>query len=101
MTHDELKEHWRTCCQHVKEAIELLGVDVSAGTGYVPDTWTLREQCKLAKDTIDRQAKEIERLTAVINDIDLTLRVPAAEYVPAIGDVFTLIDKAGLRKAHP
>lgn len=29
---------------------------------------------------------------ALIERIDLTLRVPAAEYVPAIGDVFSLID---------
>ena len=29
---------------------------------------------------------------ALIERIDQTLRVPAAEYVPAIGDVFTLID---------
>lgn len=30
---------------------------------------------------------------ALIERIDQTLRVPAAEYVPAIGDVFTLIDQ--------
>ena len=32
-------------------------------------------------------------LEQCIRDIDKTLRVPAAEYVPAIGDVFAIIDK--------
>lgn len=33
-----------------------------------------------------------DRLKKVVRDIDNTLRVPAAEYVPEIGDVFTIID---------
>lgn len=37
---------------------------------------------------------EVARLRRVLSEIETTLRVPAAEYVPAIGDVFTLIDKA-------
>jgi hypothetical protein len=35
----------------------------------------------------------VEKLEALIRDIDYTLRVPAAEYVPAIRDVFKLIDE--------
>lgn len=37
---------------------------------------------------------ENERLRALVKRIDETLRVPAAEYVPAISDVFALIDEA-------
>ena len=29
-----------------------------------------------------------------LNELDQTLRVPAAEYVPAIADAFTIIDQA-------
>jgi hypothetical protein len=36
------------------------------------------------------------QLVAAIHQIDQTLRVPAAEYVPAIGDVFTLIERLRL-----
>ena len=36
---------------------------------------------------------EIERLTDAIVRIDRVLRVPAAEYVPAIGDAFKIIDE--------
>lgn len=36
--------------------------------------------------------EEAERLTNAIRRIDHTLRIPAAEYVPAIGEVFTIID---------
>ena len=38
----------------------------------------------------------LDELTAAIRQIDQMLRVPAAEYVPAIGDVFALIDKLKL-----
>ena len=37
-------------------------------------------------------AREVERLLDVIDKIDRTLRCDAAEYVPAIRDVFHLID---------
>jgi hypothetical protein len=39
-----------------------------------------------------KAAREIRVLRHLVKRIDETLRVPAAEYVPAIGDVFTLID---------
>jgi DUF438 domain-containing protein len=37
---------------------------------------------------------ELIKANSLIQEIDKTLRVPAAEFVPAIGDVFALIDKA-------
>jgi len=43
------------------------------------------------------QKDEIERLTRLVHDIDVTLRVPAAGYVPVIGDVFEIIDRAEMR----
>jgi hypothetical protein len=43
----ERTEQLQTVHGHVKEALELLGVDVSTN-GYIPDSWTLREQCHLA-----------------------------------------------------
>jgi hypothetical protein len=41
--------------------------------------------------------KESSQLAATLDLIDATLTIPAAEYVPAIGDVFLIIDEA--RKA--
>lgn len=38
--------------------------------------------------------EENERLRELLKRIDTTLTVPAAEYVPAISDAFTLIDEA-------
>jgi hypothetical protein len=38
----------------------------------------------------------MEEREAAIREIDSTLRIPAAEYVPAIGDVFSIIDRVGL-----
>lgn len=50
--------------------------------------------------TLDELRQQVARLIAqrdrawwTIHDIDHALRIPAAEYVPSIGDVFTLIDK--------
>lgn len=43
----ETRDQLQTVHAHVKEALELLGVDVSVD-GYIPDSWTLREQCHLA-----------------------------------------------------
>lgn len=40
----------------------------------------------------ERLGKEVLVLRHLVKRIDETLRVPAAEYVPAIGDVFSLID---------
>ena len=37
---------------------------------------------------------EIDKLRSALEKINLTLRIPAAEYVPAIGDVFGIIDEA-------
>lgn len=61
---DETGNQLRLVHRHVKEALELLGVDVSVENGYVPDSWTLREQCYIAKGKLDARAIEIDRLTA-------------------------------------
>ena len=50
---------------------------------------------ELSKKVSELEA-EVERLRAAIREIDHTLRVPAAEYVPAIGDAFTIIDRLKL-----
>jgi hypothetical protein len=49
----EIEGFWHTSCEHVKEALELMGVDVTVA-GFVPDTWTLREHCKMKADEIER-----------------------------------------------
>jgi len=51
----------------------------------------------LSEEYNQQKDRQIARLTRLVRDIDTTLRVPAAEYVPAIGDVFELIDRAGMR----
>jgi len=43
-----------------------------------------------------KMATVVEAAILNVRDIDQTLRVPAAEYVPAIGDAFTLIDRMGI-----
>lgn len=66
----ELKQQLATATEqlqavhsHVAEALQLLGVDISVD-GYMPDSWTLREQCHLAKQQLaerDRQAQAWEQ----------------------------------------
>lgn len=53
----------------------------------------LEEMLKATDEDIEVRNDEIAKLRKVIQQIDQTLRVPAAEYVPAIGDVFTIIDR--------
>jgi hypothetical protein len=50
-----------------------------------------RLRAELAGATVLMDERE-----AAIREIDATLRIEAAEYVPAIGDVFTIIDRIGL-----
>ena len=45
-----------------------------------------------------KMATIVEAAILNVRDIDQTLRVDAAEYVPAIGDAFTLIDRMGIVK---
>ena len=52
-------------------------------------------------DPHDECRHRIHELEQAIRKIDVTLRVPAAEYVPAIGDVFEIIDKLGVAKGTP
>ena len=49
----EFESQLKLLHEHVKEALVLLGVDVSLN-GYIPDSWALREQCLKAKQTIDK-----------------------------------------------
>jgi hypothetical protein len=57
---------------------------------FSPDSLTAEEACRaLTLALRDRAA-----LLAALDRIDQTLRIPAAEYVPAIGDVFREIDRA-------
>lgn len=55
---------------------------------FHPD-WSLLQA---GRESLKESWAEIERLRAGLKEIDATLRVPAAEYVPAIGDVFSIID---------
>lgn len=48
---EHFRSLWNTSCEHVAESLELLGVDTSVN-GYPADTWTLREQCKIAGDKL-------------------------------------------------
>jgi hypothetical protein len=66
------------------------------------DAWLLSNLDEIAansreeKDRIPAReaAKRIRELLQTLSIIDKTLTIPAAEYVPAISDVFTIIDKA-------
>ena len=51
------------------------------------------EMRRVGLQSPEKMLQEIERLRAALKLIDETLRVPAAEYVPAIQDVFLIIDK--------
>lgn len=57
----EQAEQLHTVHSHVAEALELLGVDISVN-GYIPDPWTLREQCKIAGDRLAALTAENDRL---------------------------------------
>lgn len=48
---------------------------------------------KILEKDLDILKKENEKLKEYISKIDAALMVPAAEYVPAIGEVFSIIDK--------
>jgi hypothetical protein len=54
----------------------------------------LRDERDSYQDRVHELEREVTGLRQLIEQIDKTLRVPAAEYVPAIGDVFMLIDTA-------
>lgn len=45
------------------------------------------------RESVKPLLDKLEEAVKVIDRIDKTLRVPAAEYVPAISDVFTIIDE--------
>ena len=61
----------------------------------------LTDSVQAKADRIDRLGKTVERLHVVnqelvkaLKRIDQALQIPAAEYVPAISDVFKMIDAA-------
>jgi hypothetical protein len=47
----------------------------------------------LPAEKLKRAEARVDQLERALEAIDHMLRIPAAEYVPAIGDVFTIIDK--------
>ena len=57
----EAKEQLQTVHSHVAEALSLLGVDISVN-GYIPDSWTLREQCHIAKGKLTAATSRAEAL---------------------------------------
>lgn len=60
------------------------------------EVWSYEELVEKVSDLLaerDRLAARCKAMEEVVERIDQTLRVPAAEYVPAIGDVFTIIDE--------
>lgn len=93
--------------------IEVQGTWAAACDGhesYRADSYQLRDPLprwplhqsqreKSALELLPAALDEIERLRALVQRIDETLRVPAAEYVPAISDVFALIDASTIRTA--
>lgn len=73
----EASEQLQTVHRHVKESLGLLGVDVSA-EGYIPDSWTLREQCKIAGDKLrasrpipDERIEQVANLREALTDDEL------------------------------
>ena len=54
-------------------------------------SWSDANPEKADRDWRDVRIRQLED---AIRDVDLALRVPAAEYVPAIGDAFKIIDAA-------
>ena len=51
-----------------------------------------------AESEIRELREKLVKAYGLISDIETTLCVPAAEYVPAIGDVFKLIDNAKIKR---
>ena len=77
-----------------KLVADALVVDTRAFANDSPPPKSILENAVIA------EACEInKRLCQAIVLIDQTLRVPAAEYVPAIGEVFRIID--GLKVEYP
>ena len=53
--------------------------------------------CRCRRASRNQREGELAALKVALeklNELDQTLRVPAAEYVPAIADAFTIIDQA-------
>ena len=89
--HDECLAQLQTVHAHVKEALELLGVDVNVETGRIPDSWTLREECHGAARKMGQQAAEIERLHVVA--MALRHRLRTEEPLLIQGDIASMLDE--------
>lgn len=44
-------------------------------------------------DNLEEAKRENTQLRQTLRQVDIALRVPAAEYVPALRDVFTVLDR--------
>lgn len=64
----ETKGQLQAVHSHVAEALQLLGVDISVD-GYVPDSWTLREQCHLAKQQLDERERQVETVREICHEL--------------------------------
>lgn len=87
------------------DAVEVLrDIGNVIGCGHIDDPDGRRQLVNCVEQEWQRMESDLsqlraenERLRGVVHQIDATLRVPAAEYVPAISDVFQIIDANGLR----
>lgn len=68
--------------------------DLGANWGFDAQciAWLMNNALTIAA-ALDDAERELKRLRGTLREIDQTLRIPAAEYVPAIGDVFNIIDR--------
>ena len=70
---EQATAYLNTVHAHVKEALELLGVDVSVA-GYIPDSWTLREQCHLAGKRLTAAESREKRQREGIEWLEIDIR---------------------------
>lgn len=99
---DVLKEHVEQCPKHPMSALRAERDTLRAHNEQLLATnETLRQDHADAADTIvklDREGvalrAEVARLRAALQAIERALTIPAAEYVPDIGDAFKVIDAA-------
>ena len=91
--------HCRGCESYRGNDSYLCKIDDDSLWAYGDGSQAVDVIVKAVEEWMQKEQSEdkIDRLTQALLYVDYTLRVPAAEYVPAIGDVFNIIDKA-LRK---
>ena len=90
---EQLKEELAKANETVANLTSFAGkIAESLGHKIVPNKVVEQGKCSTSETNLLKV--ELAKANDLIQEIDKTLRVPAAEYVPAIGYVFTLIDKA-------